>query len=262
MKKAKGCRKARQWETPRPHWPRLDAKLSKCWFPYLPFNKRTVNEWAHSGSHQSFTKQKIQNLRPTIKQDARIPSRRITIFYPLVNIFKDNDLPLTSTIGPESYVASARTTMGPTRVLNFPAVSQKKATIASSRLLFGKTGDPWCPKSCLPSPRRTRTHNHRQQQHFKTFSTEKNTTYLFQIVHSGIFHFPLSFHSAVAPCAPPPLQFGPSSVSLLEGGDKARETVWFSHNTLVATMWYFYISAVSEQDWTASCHRVSGSPGS
>lgn len=188
-----------------PNYPNVGSLSSR--FPLFP--KRTVNEWTHSNSHQPFTKERIQNLRPTIKQDARVPSRRITLgilffFNPLGTFIKTTIFLLTFKIGPESYVASVRTTMGPMRVLNFPVVSQKRRPSRPLDYCLGKTGDLWRPKASLPSPQRTRTHNN-QQQHFKTFSIEKNTTYLFQIVHSGIFHFPLSFHSAVAPCAPPPL---------------------------------------------------------
>ncbi|KAL7387332.1 hypothetical protein ABVT39_022139 [Epinephelus coioides] len=75
---------AGQWETPRPHRSRPDAKLSKCSLPFfrLSFSKRdalAVNEWTHSNSQQSFTREKIQNPRPTIKLDASVPSTRISL---------------------------------------------------------------------------------------------------------------------------------------------------------------------------------------
>lgn len=107
------------------------------------------------------------------------------------------------------------------RVRNFPVVSKKKkkkATIASCRLLFGETGALQRPKSsplsvCVNAPH-TWTHNHQQYAAFQDIFHIKNTTYLFRIVHSGIFSlstfFPLS-RSTVRPASAPlwPLLWSP-----------------------------------------------------
>lgn len=76
-------------------------------------------------------------------------------FFTLLFTLIKATLPPTFKIDPGSYVASVGSTIAPTRVLNFPSDSKKKrATIASSRLLFGETGDLRRPEaSQLPSPR-------------------------------------------------------------------------------------------------------------
>ena len=115
---------------------------------------------------------------------------------------------------PRSYVASVGTTIGPMRVLKFPAVSKKKKKKRrpSSRPVDYCLGKPEI--SGAPEPplsfRVTAAHTHPEAPaaaYRDIFRRKKNTTYLFQIVHSGIFSlstfFPLS-RSTVRP-APAPL---------------------------------------------------------
>lgn len=85
-----------------------------------------------------------------------LPGASLSVsFFTLLFTLIKATLPPTFKIDPGSYVASVGSTIAPTRVLNFPSDSKKKrATIASSRLLFGETGDLRRPEaSQLPSPR-------------------------------------------------------------------------------------------------------------
>lgn len=107
-------------------------------------------------------------------------------------------------------MASVRTTIGPMRVLKFPAVSKKKKEERRpSRPVDYCLGKP--ETSCAPSlpPLSPSALQQRAQSPASSISRHyphKNTTYLFQIVHSGIFSlstfFPLS-RSTVRPASAP-----------------------------------------------------------
>lgn len=105
----------------------------------------------------------------------------------------------------ESYVASAWTTMGPTRVLNFPAVWKKKkkkrATTATIVWGNGRSPAPWI----LPSQSTHGEHELISQPADFLHIFYKKTLLTQSRLSIQVFsHFPLSFDSAVAPSAPPP----------------------------------------------------------
>lgn len=113
-------------------------------------------------------------------------------FFTLLFTLIKATLPPTFKIDPGSYVASVGSTIAPTRVLNFPSDSKKKKKKGRpSRPLdycLGKPEISGAPK--LPSfPLRVTTARKHPQHHFQHFNTfpQRNTTYLFRIVHSGIF---------------------------------------------------------------------------
>lgn len=218
-----GCwRKAGQWETPRPHRWRPDAKWSQRPLPFFPlsFSKRDALavKWMDALKFPpALSEDKIQTLRPAVTLDALFASRRITLsllFFTLLFTLIKATLPPTFKIDPGSYVASVGSTIAPTRVLNFPSDSKKKKGDhrVLSTIVWGNRRSP-APRS-FPAPLSA------LQQRASIHSTTSNILTHFRkeilLTYSGssiqVFsHFPLSFHSAVAPCAPPPLHSGPSS---------------------------------------------------
>lgn len=216
MRKGGCCGRPGQWETPRPHRSRPDAKLSRMFVPFLPPFPLflAVNEWTHSNSHQS--PHRGEKFKPSGLQ-----SNWSRLFPPCAsvsgscmsfrNTHKRTSRPPTFRIAPQSYVASVGTTIGPMRVLKFPAVSKKKKKRRpSSRPVdycLGKpeiSGAPEPPLSFRVTV--AQTHPESPAAAYGDIFRRKNTTYLFQIVHSGIFSlstfFPLS-RSTVRPASAP-----------------------------------------------------------
>ncbi len=176
-----------------PNYP--NARSLSSSFPSPKRDALTVNEWTHSNSHQSSTEEKIQNLRPTIKLDAVLPPMRISpwiifFFYPRETL-KRNTLPPTRK---KSYVASARTTIGPTRVLNFPAVSTKKRRPSRpADYCLGKpeiSGAPNPPPLFLRLQPRTCTHTSASSIS-RHFSKEKK---YYLLIPDCPFRYFLTFH--------------------------------------------------------------------
>lgn len=167
-----------------------------------------------------------------------LPGASLSVsFFTLLFTLIKATLPPTFKIDPGSYVASVGSTIAPTRVLNFPSDSKKKKGDhrVLSTIVWGNRRSP-APRS-LPAPLSA------LQQRASIHSTTSNILTHFRkeilLTYSGssiqVFsYFPLSFHSAVAPCAPPPLHSGPSSVPPL--GDQARERVWFSHGASITAL--------------------------
>lgn len=149
-------------------------------------------------------RRKFKKLRPTFKLDALFPpcASLSGSFTPPGNISKDSTLPPTFKIDPQSYVASVRTTIGSMRVLNFPAVSKKGDHRVLATIVCGNRRSA-APRNLLFLSAQ-RTCKHITTSLFQTHFPYKNTTYLFQIVHSGIFSlstfFPLS-RSTVRPAS-------------------------------------------------------------
>lgn len=152
-----------------------------------------------------------------LQSNPMIPSMRISVwtcfilhmYITLRNAFE---------AAPRSYVASVRTTIGPMRVRNFPAVLKKQATIASCRLLFVETGDLLrCTESSsslrllYSSSACTQINQQQQQQHFNTFYTQKILLTYSRLSIQVFSHFPLSFPVSRSTVTPPPLLSDSSS---------------------------------------------------
>lgn len=119
-----------------------------------------------------------------------LPGASLSVsFFTLLFTLIKATLPPTFKIDPGSYVASVGSTIAPTRVLNFPSDSKKKGR--PSRPLDYCLGKPEISGAPKPpsSPLRVTTARKHPQHHFQHFNTfpQRNTTYLFRIVHSGIF---------------------------------------------------------------------------
>lgn len=181
----------------------------ECSFPFFPlsFSRRDAlaeNEWTHSNSHQG------QHSPPSAYnqtgRDRRVHAHLSGSFSPLETFTNATLVLPTFKIAPQSYVASAGTTIEPMRVLNFPAVSKKEKGDhrVLSTIVWGRSPAPQILPSLPALQQRTRTQTTTGSisRHFP----HKYTTYLFQIVHSGIFSlstfFPLS-RSAVRPASAP-----------------------------------------------------------
>lgn len=156
----------------------------------------------------SVLKEKIQNLRPVITPLPILPYMRISLRIILIlqKHTEARTLALSAfKIGPRSYVASVKTTIEPMRVLNFPAVGKREEGDRRDHCLGkAETSDAPNPPSLCALTARTcaLTTTGNSLRHFP----HKNSTYLFQIVHSGIFSlstfFPLS-RRTVCPASDP-----------------------------------------------------------
>lgn len=189
----------------------LMPNYPECLFPFFPlsFSRRdalTVNEWTHSNPQPGPTFTTF-GLQPSWTRSP-LPCASPRIIQSCGNVPERNARPPTFEIGPQSYVASVGTTIGPMRVLNFPAVSKKEKGDhrVLSTIVWGNRRSP-APRivpslPALQQRTRTRTTTGSISRHFP----HKYTTYLFQIVHSGIFSlstfFPLS-RSSVRPASAP-----------------------------------------------------------
>ena len=108
---------------------------------------------------------------------------------------------------------------------------KKKASIASSRLLFGETGDlrhrglssfSVRVKAAREHPTSPPTTFQRVSQREREGEREKKILLTYSRSSIQVFsHFPLSLHSTVAPRAPPPLRLAPPPVA--SPGERAWE---------------------------------------
>ena len=189
-------------------------------------------------------RREIQTLRPT-NQAGRGYSLHAhpspDHIRPFRNTHKRTSRPPTFKIAPTELRGlggnNNRADEGPKVPCGFKKKKKKKGDHhrVLSTIVWGNRRSP-APRSLLylsALQQRTRTQKH-QRQLIETFSAEKKILLTYSRLSIQVFsHFPLSFHSAVAPCAPPPLHCGPSSGCPL--GAQACETPRCSHNTFVIT---------------------------
>lgn len=180
-----------------------------------------------------------------------LPGASLSVsFFTLLFTLIKATLPPTFKIDPGSYVASVGSTIAPMRVLNFPSDSKKKKKgdhRVLSTIVWGNRRSP-APRS-FPAPLSA------LQQRASVHSTTSNILTHFHkeilLTYSGssiqVFsHFPLSFHSAVAPCAPPPLHSGPSSGFPPWGTRPVRECG--SATAHLSPRWCLWECALDERD--------------
>lgn len=154
-------------------------------------------------------------------------------------------------ISPQSYVASAGTTIGPDEGPKLPCgfKKKKKKKRRPSRPLDYCLGKPEISGAPIPPPSLpTHTHTHRaadtdsyEPPHPGSISRHFAQKKYYLLIPECPFRYFLTFHflfhsvTAEAPRAPPPLQFGPSSPSPPPSWVRRPVTVGYifhPHNTL------------------------------
>ena len=190
-------------------------------------------------------RREIQTLRPT-NQAGRGYSLHAhpspDHIRPFRNTHKRTSRPPTFKIAPTELRGlggnNNRADEGPKVPCGFKKKKKKKKRRPSSRPVDYCLGKPEI--SGAPEPplsfRVTAAHTHPEAPAaaYRDIFRRKKILLTYSRLSIQVFsHFPLSFHSAVAPCAPPPLHCGPSSGCPL--GAQACETPRCSHNTFVIT---------------------------